>query len=185
MNKLIGKTINYIYVDDEKSYIVFIANPEEYYIYAALGECCCNCWFEDILNPDNMIGSPILSIVDKTETEFTEEDYTSMGYVITTAKGTTDIEYRADASPYYYGDCQQRDNELASAWDDDIELTEKMLCWDLYEQARAIIEDDLKAKRSIYMIGSGITGNLGKHTHRYDQPHGYFSVIKLKPVKVD
>ena len=94
MKELFGNTIADIYIDDSKTYLVFIEFwYRQAFTYYAAGECCSDSWFESITNPENIIGEEITGIEVKTFTnEYFEKvnnqgDYESLqlfGYTLKT-----------------------------------------------------------------------------------------------------
>lgn len=153
MQRLVGETINYIYRNDD-DFIVFLTNADRFWGYLWCGECCLNTWIEDIINPENMIGSPIISVVEKEYVD-TDGDDTSFGYLITTAKGYTDIELRSDQSSFYSGTfdyianmdiCIEDQRPLSR------KITERMTCYDIQMHCPRVNESHLKTGHPIYII---------------------------------
>lgn len=112
MIELFGQCIKHIYTDDDKEYLVFINNLDNFWTYYAEKDCCSYSWFESINNPENLIDARVIGIEEKDE-DYEEENFKEdsdevikiYGYTLKTYKGYTDIEFRNSSNGYYGGDC--------------------------------------------------------------------------------
>lgn len=110
MKELFWATIQYIYMDEEKGYMVFINRwGDKHYAYSADGDCCSHSWFESVTNQENIIGEKIIGMEEKPEVEDESssegECIRVYGYTLKTAVGYTDIEFRNSSNGYYGGSC--------------------------------------------------------------------------------
>lgn len=131
MQKLIGKTVEAVYLRNDRETLWFVCSDENVYVYVAEGLCCATCWIEDVINPEFLIDSPILEIVPKKmdlqdaskyweefrhveikrdhilSIETDELEFTDVwGYSIKTMQGITDIEMRCEHNGFYSGDLE-------------------------------------------------------------------------------
>src|SRR5688572_18438326 len=103
MNPLIGKTIKEIFITNDKIALKFVLEDDNEIVATCDADCCSETWIEDIINPEAVIGSPILSVIDvdlpaimqqPTRTDRYEDSMQYYGCRIDTAKGSFVIAYR-------------------------------------------------------------------------------------------
>ncbi len=70
MDKLIGKTINKIFLDEE--YLTFEVDNGEIITYGVTGDCCSKSVWYDFYGVKNLLGKKILSVKD---IQLTEDDF--------------------------------------------------------------------------------------------------------------
>lgn len=120
MKELFWETVRYIYMDEDKTYIVFINGySDKHFVFCADGDCCSTSWFESVTNQENLAGEKIIGMVEKPETEDEgaingDDDCVKVyGYTLITAKGHIDVEFRNSSNGYYGGSCYfVRDTKL-------------------------------------------------------------------------
>jgi len=110
---LIGKTIQAIYLADDKMAIRFDVEGDEV-IARTDGDCCSHSWIEAVENPEALIGSPVIEVRDLDSGERDEREYGEVvqhyGFSLSTARGTCKLDYRNESNGYYGGNL---------AWDGD------------------------------------------------------------------
>ena len=117
MKELLNEEIIAIYTNDERTLLCFIDIHGETWAYTTRSECCSETWFEEIINPENMvwehiIGIEIKSMVEKESLSPEDDDNPRRGYIkeygytFKTQKGYTDIIYRNSSNGYYGGECE-------------------------------------------------------------------------------
>ena len=103
---LIGKNIDKILIDNDKTFIVFICVNDKF-IFCCSGDCCSESWINHLNGLGNLIGNTIISIEDKEYSDVpgTRQEY-DKSYVFTfkTNKGYFDLEMRNSSNGYYGGD---------------------------------------------------------------------------------
>lgn len=97
--KLLNKTINELYISDDKTIILFITSDgESIYAYAA-GECCNYVYLEHIEGLSLLLGNSILQVSGISESS--EENWK---ITLSTSKGQCDLEVRnLEQDDYAYG----------------------------------------------------------------------------------
>lgn len=104
-----GQTILDIYLSDNKEQIKFKLEDGQEIIARCDAECCSYTWIEDVLDPDAVIGSPVLQAFDinMPAPANAEEDPNGYiqyyGFAIETVKGRFTIAYRNESNGYYGG----------------------------------------------------------------------------------
>lgn len=104
-NKLIGKTIQQVLIDEEKYVLVFKTNDGDY-IYATYGDCCNDVWFNHIDGVDALIGGTVIDVDQSSweEAEATRDYCDEIAFwTIKTNKGYSKIEVRNSHNGYYGG----------------------------------------------------------------------------------
>lgn len=106
-NKLIGKKIKAVHLDDDKESISFETEDGESIVARCDGDCCSRTWIEHIEGMDYLIGATVANVEDiEMNREPTDADYTYTQYYgcrITTDKGHCIIDYRNESNGYYGG----------------------------------------------------------------------------------
>lgn len=121
INSLVGKTVVEVFLADDQEAIKFdvIQDNTNATIFSIIarcdGDCCSHTWIEDVINPEVLIGSPVLSVEDlelptelcgKTKLDsdsYYEEEMQYYGCAVKTDKGTCTIGYRNSSNGYYGG----------------------------------------------------------------------------------
>ena len=107
MKALKGKTINEVYISDDKVWLKFELANGKYVLYKARNECCNDVWFNHISGLKSLLGAKVLSVHKKpmiekaTPTKQGEDDI--YGWTIITANGYFDVEMRNSSNGYYGG----------------------------------------------------------------------------------
>ena len=103
---LVGKTLTDITVNSEKTEIVFATSDQKFLMYHEQ-DCCEGVWLEDITGDlDDLVGCPILSAEEASNTTDTPLDkddssYTWTFYHIRTLKGTVTLRWYGASNGYY------------------------------------------------------------------------------------
>jgi len=109
MIELFGKTIQKIYMDSEKNYIVFCGwTQQDVWPYRVTGGCCSSSQFDDLLDFQVLIGNEIIGIEKRLyeDTHSTSETIKTYGYMLKTIKGQAEIVFRNTSNGYYDGDME-------------------------------------------------------------------------------
>jgi hypothetical protein len=104
---LVGKTIEQVSINDDKTQLTFsFANGERIHYYAD-GDCCSESWIEHIANHEALIGATVIKTEDVELGEISppsrQECERQYGYKIFTTKGLCDIDMRNASNGYYGG----------------------------------------------------------------------------------
>jgi len=125
---LIGKRVNDVLMNDDKTMIVFQTVEGEYLGYSAHGECCNDVWFNhltctnalgtgdlfDILRGTEVLGEEAKGWVDvKNEDEDSWNVIEDAFWSIQTSRGWIDLEVRNTHNGYYGGHVE-RTKELSN-----------------------------------------------------------------------
>lgn len=119
MKELFGDSISYIYINDDKTIMVFLDLFGKLYAYHTYSDCCSDTWFDEIINPENLIREQVIGIeimetkdipVIRENHERHHECIENYGYKLKTCKGYTEIIYRNDSNGYYGGGCEYLPN---------------------------------------------------------------------------
>jgi len=109
MKDLIGKKILKLYVSSENQDFIKFVTDDKTYIYEAIGDCCSETWFADILGVDSLLNGVVMSVQD-IELDSIEgdprsrQDYDEIYSIkIVTDKGHADIIFRNSSNGYYTG----------------------------------------------------------------------------------
>ncbi len=106
-NKLIGKVITAIYIASDKEAIRFDVEDGAPIVARTQGDCCSSSWVESLDFPEQVLGSPVLSVEDIEMPDLGDlpgRDVMSYyGCKITTARGCCVIDYRNESNGYYGG----------------------------------------------------------------------------------
>lgn len=106
-NVLIGKTVTAIYISMDKEALRFDVEGGDPIIARTEGDCCSYSWVESLDFPEQILGSPVLSVDDIEMPDLGDlPDHDVMSYYgckITTARGCCVIDYRNDSNGYYGG----------------------------------------------------------------------------------
>lgn len=107
-----GKIIKEIELADHQESIKFVLDSGRVIEADCWGDCCSHTWIEDVINPELVIGSPVLeakeielpdTLEHPTKTDNYEEEMQYYGFEIKTAKGVCTIAYRNSSNGYYGG----------------------------------------------------------------------------------
>lgn len=112
IKKLLGKTINAIDVNSDKTEIIFSTDAGDYRMWHRQ-DCCEEVHIEDIIGDLNdLISNPLLIAEEVTNTEDSqlpipspydyEESYTWTFYKFATIKGYVDIRWFGSSNGYYF-----------------------------------------------------------------------------------
>jgi len=109
MNKLIGKKINGISINDDQSILSFDTDRGQVN-YVADGDCCSESWFADITGVSALIGGTVATVEEVSMDGYNVEDGRgrqnkdeAYGYKLITDKGYADIVFRNSSNGYYGG----------------------------------------------------------------------------------
>ena len=120
---LIGKRVNDVLVNDDKTVIAFRTIEGEYLAYYASGECCNDVWFNhltctnalgtgdlfDILRGTEVLGEETKGWVDvKNEDADSYDVIEDAFWSIQTSRGWIDLEVRNTHNGYYGGHVERR-----------------------------------------------------------------------------
>lgn len=109
---LVGKTVQSIWLADDRKALRFVLNDDSEIIARCDGECCSVTWIEDIINPEFAIGKAVMRAEDielpidfhtPTKTDNDEDETAYYGFLIETANGRCTIAYRNSSNGYYGG----------------------------------------------------------------------------------
>lgn len=107
---LIGKTVTAILLErHEQRWIRFCTTEGELDFFCE-GDCCSESWIGDLIGVDNLLGTPIVEIVEKEMDDYDTDDGRgrqeydeAYGFTFTTAKGHFDLVFRCSSNGYYGG----------------------------------------------------------------------------------
>ena len=109
MNKLIGKTVAGLRVNEDQSILAFDHPDGTSTSYVTIAECCSETWFADITGVAALLGGKVLNAeavdlptVDDQRTRQEEDQF--YGVKLRTDKGWADIVYRNSSNGYYGGE---------------------------------------------------------------------------------
>jgi hypothetical protein len=109
LDKLIGKKIHSIFVNDDQSILVFKTDVGDV-AYEGYGDCCSETWFADIVGVHALLGTTVSSVEDveldpspDQDSRCRQEEDSFYGMKLITDKGHTDIIYRNSSNGYYGG----------------------------------------------------------------------------------
>src|SRR5689334_11489147 len=109
MKEIIGKKIVGLQVSDGERCLSFVATDGRV-TYHAVGDCCSESWFADIIGVQALIGGTVISVdevdlpqPDPSDGRSRQESDSLYGYKITTDKGFVDIAFRCSSNGYYGG----------------------------------------------------------------------------------
>lgn len=109
LDKLIGKKISGIAVNDDQSILVFNTDAGDV-AYEGYGDCCSETWFADIVGIQSLIGATVASVEDieldpspAQDSRCRQEEDAFYGMKLVTDKGHADIIYRNSSNGYYGG----------------------------------------------------------------------------------
>lgn len=113
MHKLVGKTVQALRIDEDgQHYLAFdVDGHDEPIIYVAVGDCCSEAWFADIINPQAILGHTITDAVDlfigasshEEDIRCRQEYDEIMGVDLYTSAGVCNIIFRNSSNGYYDG----------------------------------------------------------------------------------
>jgi hypothetical protein len=118
MENLIGCRIREIWISDDQHYICFAADGENVN-YKAVGDCCSESWFADLINVPALLNGKVLSIEEIDMPEDGDDGRTRQehdevyGYKINTDRGSGKVIFRCSSNGFYGG-------WIETATDDDI-----------------------------------------------------------------
>jgi len=129
---LIGKRVNDVLINDDKTVIAFRTIEGEYLAYYASGDCCNNVWFNhltctnalgtgdvfDILRGAEVLGEETKGWSDVVNERDSYEVVEDGFWTIKTARGYIDLEVRNTHNGYYGGHverCTELTNEEIAA----------------------------------------------------------------------
>ncbi len=110
-NILVGRVVQRIDLASDQQAIRFTLESGEEIVARCYGDCCSETWIEDLINPEFVLGSPVLEVTDlelptQAATKFAdhyEDQMQYYGVAIRTAKGVMTIAYRNSSNGYYGG----------------------------------------------------------------------------------
>lgn len=123
MDKLIGKEILKVFLNQEKTEMIISTNKGEVKV-DVYGDCCSYSWIEHMSLIDNLF-SEVLDVVNY-DIEDVDIEYGLLQIyktTIKTKKGDCDIEYRNESNGYY-GGCLCVVDELSSPLEEFAQVTE-------------------------------------------------------------
>lgn len=105
MKELLNKTIKKIFISDDSIYLKFETNDGEF-VYEAVGDCCSQSWFHEIIGVDCLLNATVNNIED-CELNRLVDEYSDVIEIychkFKTNKGYCDIIYRNSSNGYYGG----------------------------------------------------------------------------------
>ena len=108
MQEMIGHRIREIWLSDDQHYLRFAADGQNFN-YEAIGDCCSESWFADLVNVPAMIGGKVLAVEEiampqTDDTSRTRQEYDKVyGYKIATDRGVGKVIFRCSSNGYYGG----------------------------------------------------------------------------------
>lgn len=111
LDKLVGKKIEQIAVNDDQSVLVFKTDSGDV-AYQGYGDCCSETWFADITGIQSLIGGQVVSTEDvylddvAQDSRCRQDSDSFYGIKIITDKGMADIIYRNSSNGYYGGNAE-------------------------------------------------------------------------------
>lgn len=109
MQEIMGKKILSLAVSDDQNFLKFSTDTGDI-IYKAVGECCYETWFADIIGVHSLLGATIINIEEISMDNYNVDDGRgrddvdkAYGYKLTTNLGTSDIVFRNSSNGYYGG----------------------------------------------------------------------------------
>ncbi len=115
MKELVGKTVNKVYISDDKELLKFEINDGESVVYHAEKDCCNDVWFNHVNGLQNLIGATVISVYDKPDIDNatpTRQDMDIVyGWTVITVNGYFDVEMRNSSNGYYGGSLALYKNE--------------------------------------------------------------------------
>lgn len=116
IEKLIGKKIKYVFINEEKDLVQFNAEDKTVTMYVT-ADCCSKSWIEHISGVDNLKDAEVLEILGrKMEKDWSFEAYNVddkkddhevlkyYGLKLRTSKGLVEFEFRNESNGYYGAD---------------------------------------------------------------------------------
>ncbi len=103
---LIGKTINKLYISENKEVLRAEMKAGNVIHITAVGDCCSHSWFEHLSGVEAILGEQINEVLEREmpdETVLGYEHIQYYGYTFVTDKGRFDIEFRNSSNGYYGG----------------------------------------------------------------------------------
>jgi hypothetical protein len=104
---LIGKKIEKIFIDKNRQEFLVFEFEDSHIIYLAVGDCCSESWFADIISVDALLGGTVTAAIEipMPQDNFrTRQDIDIVyGILITTDKGRCTIAFRNSSNGYYGG----------------------------------------------------------------------------------
>lgn len=109
-SQLVGKTINRVYINGDRSKLCFLTNDNEYHCYYANGDCCNSVWFNHFNGIDFVLFQRVNDVISKTwidvdisDRVMSQECEEACVWTLITSKGYIDIELRNNHNGYYGG----------------------------------------------------------------------------------
>ena len=127
MKELTGKNIKQMFVNEDQSLLKFtVDDGEEFLIYEAVGDCCSETWFADIIFGWKFFGSKITDVVELEVPEWLNnlfsrdgrgrQEYDQVyGFQLKASDSHCDVIFRNSSNGYYGGWCELMTN-LESQW---------------------------------------------------------------------
>lgn len=120
ITRLIGKTIQEIWISPNKIDIAFVVDGGQVMGFAAEGDCCSSSWFENISGVNTAKGAKVIAVEEVNLGEIDHPDdgqsYDCLRAYSTKIKleGRPDleIEYRNDSNGYYGGSIDKGVDDL-------------------------------------------------------------------------
>jgi hypothetical protein len=107
LDSILNKTVLAIAIDSAQNFIRFNTETGTV-IWEAVGECCSETWFADVIGISALLGQKVLTAefidipyVDDGRTRDEVDDF--YGIKLTTDKGSTEIIFRNSSNGYYGG----------------------------------------------------------------------------------
>lgn len=101
---LVGKTVESVFISDDKYALKFVLADGTEIIARVGADCCSETWIESLENPENLLGT-IRSVEEKDlKDAWQDGDFIQFyGCEITSEKGYCLIDYRNSSNGYYGG----------------------------------------------------------------------------------
>lgn len=112
--KLEGKRVSRLEISVDQRYLRMSFTDGTSYALEAVGDCCSQTWFADVIGYEALLGGDILSVDEidmpqPTDVRGRSDVDTNYGIKITTTAGYCDLVYRNASNGYYGGWCNELD----------------------------------------------------------------------------
>lgn len=109
MKELKNKKIYKVEISIGEHFLIFETDIGKM-VYEAIGDCCSESWFAEIIGLNNIIGEKVIEVIEKDLPSYNLDDGRSRQeidsvycYTLTTKKGHCDIVFRNSSNGYYGG----------------------------------------------------------------------------------
>lgn len=109
MKFLINEYVTGLRISDDQS-VLIVDTPDAMIVYQAVGDCCSETWFADIIGVKYLIGATVKKVENLELTNYNLDDNRcrqdediAYGVKLITDKGEANIIYRNSSNGYYGG----------------------------------------------------------------------------------